>query len=266
MAVDGQQEDGGSARSRFNATRHGLTSRHVLLPWEDPDEFAALRDALLAEHQPKGPTEQHLVDELGALFWRKQRVLQAECAGIRDELRESLDYFSSESIAQAALIHVEDNAPDVAAEAIRNTDADATTDLADHEDCEKRARQAIEIIDGDDDQAYARALEALHADTRGWWSEEREDPDSDGDERPEPTAPALRAFLDETVLPFHAQRMMALRHRHLLRSQAFGMAVRRADLERLGRYEAALDRKLQRLLGMLLQLQDRRRTIDASAA
>jgi hypothetical protein len=167
-------------------------------------------------------------------------------------------------IAQAALIHVEDNAPNAAAEAIRITDADATTGLADHEDCEKRARQAIEIVDGGDDQAYARALKALHADTRGWWSEECEDPDRD--ERPAPTAPALRAFLDETVLPFHAQRMMALRHRHLLRSQAFGMAVRRADLERLGRYETTLDRKLQRILGMLLQLQERRRTIDVPAA
>jgi hypothetical protein len=241
-------------------------SRHVLLPWEDPTEFAALHQALIDEHQPRGPTEQHLVDELAALFWRKRRVLQAECAGIRDELHESLDYFSAESIAQAALIHVDGQAPDVAAEAIRITDADATTGLADYEDCEKRARRAIEIIDRGDDQAFARALEALHAGTREWWSEVREDPDSDGDERPEPTATALRTFLDETVLPFHAQRMMGLRHRHLLRSQAFGMAVRRADVERLGRYETALDRKLQRILGMLPQLQDRRRTIDASAA
>jgi hypothetical protein len=60
--------------------------------------------------------------------------------------------------------------------------------------------------------------------------------------------------------------MMALRHRDLFRSQAFGMAVKRADLERLGRYETTLDRKLQRILGMLLQLQDRRRTINATAA
>ena len=44
------------------------------------------------------------------------------------------------------------------------------------------------------------------------------------------------------------------------------MAVKRADLERLGRYETTLDRKLQRILGMLLQLQDRRRTIPAPAA
>jgi hypothetical protein len=266
MAVDGQQEDGGYERSRFNATRHGLTSRHVLLPWENPVEFEALREALLDEHQPKGMTEQHLVDELTALIWRKQRVLQAECAGIRDELRESLDLFSAGQLSEAALIHVEDNAPNAAAEAIRNTDAEATADLADHEACETRARKAIAIIDRGGDQAYVRALKSLHADTREWWTEEREDPDSGEDERPEPTASALREFLDETVLPFHAQRMMAVRHRHLLRSQAFGMAVRRADLERLGRYETTLDRKLQRILGMLLQLQDRRRTINAPAA
>jgi hypothetical protein len=104
-------------------------------------------------------------------------------------------------------------------------------DLADHEACDTRARKAIEIIDRSGDQANARALKALHADTRGWWTEEREDPDSDEDERPEPTVPALRAFLDETVLPFHAQRIVALRHRHLLRSQAFGMAVRGTDLD-----------------------------------
>jgi hypothetical protein len=260
------EEDGGYERSRFNATRHGLTSRHVLLPWENPVEFKALREALLDEHQPKGPTEQHLVDELAALFWRKQRVLQAECARIRNELRESLDFFSAEHLAEAALIHVEDNVPNAAAEAIRNTDAEAIADLADHEACKTRARKAIEIIDRGGDQAYKRALKALRADTREWWTEEREDPDRDEDERPEPTVPALRAFLDETVLPFHTQRIVALRHRHLLRSQAFGMAVRDADLERLGRYETTLDRKLQRLLGMLLQLQDRRRTINAPAA
>jgi hypothetical protein len=207
-----------------------------------------------------------LVDELAALFWRKQRVLQAECARIRNELRESLDFFSAEHLAEAALIHVEDNVPNAAAEAIRITDAEAIADLADHEACKTRARKAIEIIDRGGDQAYKRALKALRADTREWWTEEREDPDRDEDERPEPTVPALRAFLDETVLPFHTQRIVALRHRHLLRSQAFGMAVRRADLERLGRYETTLDRKLQRLLGMLLQLQDRRRTINASAA
>lgn len=95
MAVDGQQEDGGYERSRFNATRHGLTSQHVLLPWEDPTEFAALHQALINEHQPKGPTEQHLAANWRRSSGAKQRVLQAECTEICHELSDHLDCFSS---------------------------------------------------------------------------------------------------------------------------------------------------------------------------
>jgi hypothetical protein len=42
-----------------------------------PDRVRALHQALLDKHQPKGPTEQHLVDQLTTLIWRPQRVLQA---------------------------------------------------------------------------------------------------------------------------------------------------------------------------------------------
>ena len=253
-------------RSRLNAVAHGLTSRHVLLPWEDPAEFEALRDALIDEHQPKGPTEQHLVDQLSALFWRQQRVLQAECAEIRDELRERLDCFSAERIATAAIIHIEGHAPNAAEEAIRDTNTNAAAALVEIEQCEKHAYRALAIIDRDGEKAYSRALKALHADAREWWTEELQEPEDDEGRESEPTASALRDFLTETVLPFYAERIMALQHRHLFRSQAFGMAVKRADLERLGRYETNLTRQLQRILGMLLQLQDRRRTINAPAA
>jgi hypothetical protein len=262
----GQGADGDPyALTRFNATRHGLTSRHVVLPWESLAEFEAMHQALIDEHRPEGATEQHLVDQLAALFWRQQRVLQAECAEIRDELRERLDHFSAQRIAAAAVVHIEDRAPDAAEEAIRDTDGNAAATMAEIKTCEKHVRRAIAIIDRDGTEGYARALKTLHADTQEWWTEELEDREEEG-RGPEPTASALRDFLTDTVLPFHAERMMALRHRDLFRSQAFGMAVNRADLERLGRYETTLDRKLQRILGMLLQLQDRRRTVNATAA
>ena len=44
------------------------------------------------------------------------------------------------------------------------------------------------------------------------------------------------------------------------------MAVAGADLERLGRYETHLDRKLQRLLGLLFRLREARRTMEGAAA
>ncbi len=36
---------------RFNALRHGVLSRYVVLPWEDADAYGDLLDALVAEHR-----------------------------------------------------------------------------------------------------------------------------------------------------------------------------------------------------------------------
>lgn len=43
------------------------------------------------------------------------------------------------------------------------------------------------------------------------------------------------------------------------REQAFGEALDPDKLERLGRYEVHLDRKLERMIAMLLRLKDLRR-------
>ena len=49
-----------------------------------------------------------------------------------------------------------------------------------------------------------------------------------------------------------------LANRPLIREQAFGEALDPDKLERLGRYEVHLDRKLERMLAMLLRLKDLR--------
>src|SRR3954447_13133633 len=54
----------GTALTRFNALRHGVLSRYTLLPWEDEGEYQDIVSALVSEHQPSGPTEEHLVEEL----------------------------------------------------------------------------------------------------------------------------------------------------------------------------------------------------------
>ena len=54
----------GTEVTRFNALRHGVLSRYTVLPWEDADEYRALVAALVGEHSPHGPTEEHLVEEL----------------------------------------------------------------------------------------------------------------------------------------------------------------------------------------------------------
>ena len=42
----------GLRRSRLNAVRHGILSRHLVLPWEDRSEYDDLLESLVAEHAP----------------------------------------------------------------------------------------------------------------------------------------------------------------------------------------------------------------------
>ena len=82
-------ETGGTEITRFNALRHGVLSRYTVLPWEDADEYHALVAALVAEHAPQGPTEEHLVEELAGILWRKRRLRLAEAAAHRRGLEEA---------------------------------------------------------------------------------------------------------------------------------------------------------------------------------
>jgi hypothetical protein len=42
----------------------------------------------LAEHGSQGPTEEHLVEEVAGILWRKRRLRLAEAAAHRRGLRE----------------------------------------------------------------------------------------------------------------------------------------------------------------------------------
>jgi hypothetical protein len=81
---------GGAEITRFNALKHGVLSRYTVLPWEDANEYHALVAALAAEHAPQGPTEEHLVEELAGILWRKRRLRLAEAAAHRRGLEDTL--------------------------------------------------------------------------------------------------------------------------------------------------------------------------------
>ena len=85
-----QAETGGTDITRFNALRHGVLSRYTVLPWESADEYRAVVEALVAEHGPQGPTEEHLVEEIAGILWRKRRLRLAEAAAHRRGLEGTL--------------------------------------------------------------------------------------------------------------------------------------------------------------------------------
>jgi hypothetical protein len=97
-------ESNGTELTRFNALRHDVLSRYVVLPWEDADEYAALVASLVAEHGPQGPTEEHLVEELAGVLWRERRLRLAEAAAHRRGLENS--FSSHRETGKVALAHI----------------------------------------------------------------------------------------------------------------------------------------------------------------
>jgi hypothetical protein len=77
----GPKTPDGKAAIRYNATKHGLLSREVLLPGEDENALRELGELLRGELQPVGELENLLVDRIVAAHWRLRRLGRVE-AGI----------------------------------------------------------------------------------------------------------------------------------------------------------------------------------------
>jgi hypothetical protein len=267
-------EPHGYERSRLNAVRHGILTRHLVLPWEDRSDYNDLLEGLVAEHGPSGTTEHHLVEELASIIWRKQRVVMAETAAYQAGLKRVAEDtpWTSERLTSRALVHlgVHGMSHDVC-QAIQAAPEDTTAELADLEEVAVVVGRALEILRKDRRGAYEEAVETLHPCTYDWWGDalqEAQDPgtddcgEDDGEDRPYAAdAESLERFLSGEVSPWLVERRLELENRPFIRAQAFGEALDPDRIDRLARYEVHLDRKLERILGILLKLQNLRRTI-----
>src|ERR1700680_4078953 len=144
--------------TRFNALRHGVLSRYTVLPWEDADEYQALVAALVTEHSPQGPTEEHLVEELAGILWRKRRLRLAEAAAFRRGLTKVAS--PDQQTIKAALVHldVEKHAAD-----------DTANRLSALREDEAILTRALEVLQGGKTRAYDKALSALQVEMRERW-------------------------------------------------------------------------------------------------
>ena len=125
-----------------------------------------------------------------------------------------------------------------------------------------RTREALAILKTGTGGAYEQALAVLREDTRTWWQDAlaAENEAGEDDEPYRAEARSLERHLRDQVLPWYEERRKELKHRPLIRSQAFGEALEPKCLERLARYEAHLDRKLGHTLTMLVRLREIRRS------
>jgi hypothetical protein len=229
----------------------------ALLPWESTAEFETLRRAFGVEHAPVGPTEEALVDRLVWIEWRRRRLRVAEraahMAGLAERIEDSQRTLARAGLRAAAARERLDLA-EVAA-----SGPSAGDELREQHAADRKATAcALAILDRGGANDYARALNALHPDTRLWWEDGLAG--EYGDDRPwSAEAACLAAFLREEVAPVDEADAVADHARPAVRLQAFGESLDPERIERLLSIEARLDRQFEKALSMLIQLQQQRR-------
>ena len=74
----GPRTEAGKARSKYNALKHGLTAKTVLLPDENREEFEAFAAGLYKDLNPVGALETLLVERIIFSAWRLFRLRRVE--------------------------------------------------------------------------------------------------------------------------------------------------------------------------------------------
>jgi hypothetical protein len=74
----GPRSDEGKAASRFNALKHGIDARSLVIPGEDPAHLEALALEYFGQCDPVGALERYLVETLVHDDWNRRRYTLIE--------------------------------------------------------------------------------------------------------------------------------------------------------------------------------------------
>ncbi len=261
------EEKSGYDVSRFNALRHGILSRHTILPWEDENDYVALLASLEDEYQPATPTESHLVEELAGIMWRKARVRLAEASAFRKQAaREISDVptFSTPAYITAALV----SSPDET-KPLRNgvkSLADGVTD-AEAKEAEEALTYWQERKKCFEEHGRKETLETLSEEDKVDWLEHRKQTTEYRDEMNYEQYPDDKMFSDwlGDCVNFFAEKVAKHRHAPAIRDQIIGLSYAPDRIDGITRYETHLDRKFERVLAMLLKVKEMNRLKEETA-
>lgn len=236
---------------RYNALKHGVLAKLTVLPHEDAEEFEELRDALIEEHQPSGPTEIHLVEDLAAIMWRKRRVLLAENSHINGGLKHVVDSCRPAKSAAPFVPGMPDKPMDWI-DLMQATPEQVAQSQREMEEYWNLLDQVWTVLRKGGSKAYSKALKLLPDEDLESWEEWV------AEEEYQPTVEGLREYLDTHLRPIAASMHKEALHHFAIKKQVLGEGLRPAYLQNLCRYETHLDRKFERTLAMLIKLKELR--------
>ena len=93
LKATGPKTKAGKATSSQNSLKHGLASGTLLLPDEDPAEFAAMLTSLQQSHAPADATEELLVADMAKFHWLSDRAIRLQTVAFEENDMHKLSLF-----------------------------------------------------------------------------------------------------------------------------------------------------------------------------
>ncbi len=260
----------GKAIAKFNALKHGLLAKEVVLTAgegaEDPTEFAALSQDLMSQFQPQGTLEEMLVEKIAVAYWRLRRAYRYEAGLIRLELDTAAEKYYGKYRSDGEKKHRTDEQIDAEIAQEREAFAYWQKDKNDLSKMHKEGRPLEDIY------GWKENWEFLHEKVIDLLPENL---DSEDDLKPKELRKCLnkdanwsdddiwKALIDDCAqrMARHQGQIEALEREREKNQQrikvlkVLGNVPSRDELDRLLRYEGAIERQFYKALNQLERLQ-----------
>lgn len=219
----------------------------ALLPWEDAEAFACLREGYFSAYPPGGPFEQHILEQIVWCDWRRRRLVLGERALHMASLDSRTSGERRDALSRRALAVSGGTRPEISsAGAIKNDDdEDAETEQM-WAGMVEQAEAAERLLEANAKDCYAQALACLPEETAEWFLETCETEEKYNQDRD-----SLMRFLSIEVLPFFRKHLAGAQAGPTVRLQAWGESLDPHRMDRLMQLDERLTRQYEKLLGML---------------
>lgn len=256
--------------SKYNALRHGILSKYTVMHWENRDDYDALLSSLIDEYKPTNATEEHLVEELAGIIWRKMRLRYAEMSSLQTSLSRNigLEVFSSKDCVKEALLSSSDKLRSFdIKQAVLSSEEETIKELTRINNKLKSCLLSEQIIAESD--SYNDALLALDEEDQSDWinnwlgedeeDQTQEDQEQFSDEYYTASTGDLLLYIED-LKKRYGSRIYELENTSKVKHQTLGKTFfYDKELNKYMRYESHLDKKFEKTLAMLIRLQDLRK-------
>ena len=256
--------------SKYNALKHGVLSKYTVMHWENRDDYDALLSSLIDEYKPTNATEEHLVEELAGIIWRKMRLRYAEMSSLQTSLSRNigLEVFSSKDCVKEALLSSSDKLRSFdIKQAVLSSEKETINELTRINNKLKFCLLSEQIIA--QSNSYDDALLALDEEDQNDWinnwlgedeeDQTQEDEEQFSDEYYTASTGDLLLYIEDLKKRYE-KSIYELENRSKVKHQTLGKAFfYDKELNKYIRYESHLDKRFEKTLAMLIRLQDLRK-------